>query len=173
MVLPACSFPPRGCPLCPNRPGCRPDGKQWLKFDDERVEKADDQKAVEDNWGGEDERPPGGEEWATAGCSALLAPMASVAWRPGTARVPPGSPALTPCSLSTSLCGRSCAELHLSVRMPRAGFGNFRLTKHANAYMLVYVRESEWATVMCEVTEQDISDHVRARLKVGSPRPRS
>lgn len=57
--------------------------------------------------------------------------------------------------------------------MPRAGFGNFRLTKHANAYMLVYVRESEWATVMCEVTEQDISDHVRARLKVGSPRPRS
>ncbi|KAL4423841.1 hypothetical protein ABPG75_001142 [Micractinium tetrahymenae] len=82
----------------------RPDGKQWLKFDDERVEKADDQKAVEDNWGGDDERPPG-------------------------------------------------------------GFGNFRLTKHANAYMLVYVRESEWDTVMCEVTEQDISDHVRARLK--------
>lgn len=45
------------------RPGLfyRPDGKQWLKFDDERVEKADDQKAVEDNWGGDDERPPGGE----------------------------------------------------------------------------------------------------------------
>lgn len=33
--------------------------------------------------------------------------------------------------------------------------------------MLVYVRESEWGTVMCDVTEQDISDHVRARLKVG------
>ena len=48
-----------------------------------------------------------------------------------------------------------------------AGFGNtFRLTKNANAYMLVYVRESEWDTVMCQVTEQDISDHVRARLKV-------
>ena len=40
---------------------CRPDGKQWLKFDDERVERADDQKAVEDNWGGEGEAPPGGE----------------------------------------------------------------------------------------------------------------
>ena len=52
-----------------------------------------------------------------------------------------------------------------------AGFGNFRLTKHANAYMLVYVRESEWGTVMCDVTEQDISDHVRARLKVGPAQP--
>ncbi len=48
----------------------------------------------------------------------------------------------------------------------KAGFGNFRMTKHANAYMLVYVRESEWDTVMCQVTEQDISAHVRARLKV-------
>ena len=50
---------------------------------------------------------------------------------------------------------------------PPAGFGNtFRLTKHANAYMLVYVRESEWDAVMCQVTEQEISAHVRARLKV-------
>jgi ubiquitin carboxyl-terminal hydrolase 7 len=38
----------------------RPDGKQWLKFDDERVEKADNQKAIDDNWGGEGEAPPGG-----------------------------------------------------------------------------------------------------------------
>ncbi|KAI7840976.1 hypothetical protein COHA_005205 [Chlorella ohadii] len=83
----------------------RPDGKQWLKFDDERVEKADDQKAIDDNWGGEGEAPPG-------------------------------------------------------------GFGNpLRFTRHANAYMLVYVRESEWDAVMCQVTEQDISQHVRARLK--------
>jgi hypothetical protein len=51
LLLPAAS-----CPIC------RPDGKQWLKFDDERVEKADANKAIEDNWGGEDERaPPGGE----------------------------------------------------------------------------------------------------------------
>lgn len=33
-----------------------------------------------------------------------------------------------------------------------AGFGNpLRFTRHANAYMLVYVRESEWDTVMCQV----------------------
>lgn len=84
----------------------RPDGAQWLKFDDERVDKADQQKAVEDNWGGDDER------------------------------LPPG------------------------------GFNNtFRLTKYANAYMLVYVRESEWEAVMCQVTLGDISAHVQARLK--------
>jgi hypothetical protein len=50
----------------------------------------------------------------------------------------------------------------------RPGFGNtFRLARHANAYMLVYVRESEWDAVMCQVSEEDISAHVQARLKVG------
>ena len=51
----------------------RPDGKQWLKFDDERVEKADDQKAIEDNWGGEGEAPPGGEPLRTPGLLCLRA----------------------------------------------------------------------------------------------------
>jgi hypothetical protein len=95
-------------PASHTQPPARPDGQQWLKFDDERVEKADPQKAVEDNWGGEEERQPPG------------------------------------------------------------GFGNtFRLARHANAYMLVYVRESEWDAVMCQVSEEDISAHVQARLKVG------
>lgn len=53
------------CPFLPC-PRNRPDGKQWLKFDDERVEKADDQKAIEDNWGGEGEAPPGGARLAAA-----------------------------------------------------------------------------------------------------------
>lgn len=83
----------------------RPDGTNWLKFDDERVENSDVQKAIDENWGGEDEKP---------------AP---------------------------------------------AGFGQpIRLTKFSNAYMLVYVRESEWNNIMCEVRETDISEHVRARL---------
>ena len=34
---------------------CRPDGQQWLKFDDEKVEKAEGDKAVQENWGGEGE----------------------------------------------------------------------------------------------------------------------
>lgn len=36
----------------------RPDGKQWLKFDDERVEMVDSDKAVRENWGGDDDRSP-------------------------------------------------------------------------------------------------------------------
>lgn len=39
-------------------------------------------------------------------------------------------------------------------------------SKFSNAYMLVYVRESEWDSVMCQVVEEDISEHVRARLKL-------
>lgn len=40
-----------------------------------------------------------------------------------------------------------------------------RLPRFSNAYMLVYVRESEWDSVMCDVSEEDIGQHVRARLK--------
>lgn len=84
----------------------RPDGKKWLKFDDERVEVADHFKAVEENYGGDDEKPP-----------------------------PTGY-----------------------------GHNPIRLSKFSNAYMLVYVRESEWDNIMCDVTQADISEHVRARL---------
>lgn len=86
----------------------RPDGQQWLRFDDERVEKVDPKQAVEDNWGVD-----GGE-----------------------------------------------------LRLGGGGLGDYRIPpKFANAYMLVYVRESDWPSVMCAVTEQDISEHVRARLQ--------
>ncbi|KAL6782343.1 hypothetical protein ACKKBG_A06435 [Auxenochlorella protothecoides x Auxenochlorella symbiontica] len=84
----------------------RPDGARWLKFDDERVEAAEADRAVRGNWGGEDDRgAPGG-----------------------------GAPGL-------------------------------RFTRFANAYMLVYVRESEWGSVMCGVERRDISQHVCARLQ--------
>lgn len=86
----------------------RPDGKQWLKFDDETVEKSDEIKSIKDNWGGDD---------------------------------------------SDKVMGGG-------------GYGNtLRVSRFSNAYMLVYVRESEWDSVMCEVSEEDISEHVRARLK--------
>jgi ubiquitin carboxyl-terminal hydrolase 7 len=90
----------------------RPNGKDWLRFDDDRVERADTHRAVDDNWGGDDEKAP-----------------------PGGGLGNPNPPPL-------------------------------RLGKYANAYMLVYLRESEWDSVMCEVTVDDISEHVRARLKV-------
>lgn len=85
----------------------RPDGTNWLKFDDEQVEKATEQQAVQENWGG----------------------------------------SLEPAKTLT-------------------GFNpQMRASRFSNAYMLVYVRESEWDDIMCDVDESDIADHIRARLR--------
>lgn len=81
----------------------RPDGTNWLKFDDETVTKATEEQAIQDNWG-----------------------------------TPESSP---------------------------KPFGNQPRARFANAYMLVYVRESEWDSIMCDVTEEDISEHIRTRLR--------
>ena len=37
----------------------------------------------------------------------------------------------------------------------------FRFTKYSNAYMLVYVRESDKEKVGCIVDEKDIAEHLR------------
>ena len=74
----------------------RPDGTNWLKFDDETVTNATEEEAIQDNWG-----------------------VSSVPTR----------------------------------------------MRQANAYMLVYVRSSEWDSIMCEVTEDDIAEHIRSRLR--------
>ncbi|XP_047982846.1 ubiquitin C-terminal hydrolase 13-like isoform X2 [Salvia hispanica] len=41
----------------------------------------------------------------------------------------------------------------------------FKFTKHSNAYMLVYIRESDKDKIMCHVDEKDIAEHLRERLK--------
>ncbi|KDD73658.1 ubiquitin carboxyl-terminal hydrolase, partial [Helicosporidium sp. ATCC 50920] len=87
----------------------RPEGSQWLKFDDERVEKVEAHAAVEDNWGGGGAADGGGLDG-----SGFLAKS--------NARAPPLA----------------------------------RLARHANAYMLVYVRASEWDSVLCSIRAQDI-----------------
>ena len=74
----------------------RPDGVNWLKFDDETVTRVSERDAINENW--------------------------------GVSTVP--------------------TRLRL-----------------ANAYMLVYVRASEWDSIMCEVTEDDIAEHIRSRLR--------
>ncbi|CAN4120118.1 unnamed protein product [Withania somnifera] len=81
---------------------------QWYKFDDERVTKEDMKRALEEQYGGEEELP-----------------------------------------------------------QTNPGFNNtpFRFTKYSNAYMLVYIRESDKEKIMCSVDEKDIAEHVRARLK--------
>lgn len=37
----------------------------------------------------------------------------------------------------------------------------FKFTKNSNAYMLVYVRESDKDKIMCSVDEKDIAEHLR------------
>ncbi|CAM8884881.1 unnamed protein product [Rhodiola kirilowii] len=47
------------------------------------------------------------------------------------------------------------------------GFNNapFKFTKYSNAYMLVYIRESDKEKIICNVDEKDIVEHLRIRLK--------
>ncbi|XP_052184997.1 ubiquitin C-terminal hydrolase 13-like isoform X1 [Diospyros lotus] len=81
---------------------------QWYKFDDERVTKEDIKRALEEQYGGEEELP-----------------------------------------------------------QTNPGFNNtpFKFTKYSNAYMLVYIRESDKEKVICNVDEKDIAEHLRERLK--------
>ncbi|CAN0879148.1 Ubiquitin C-terminal hydrolase 12 [Linum grandiflorum] len=81
---------------------------QWYKFDDERVTKEDMKRALEEQYGGEEELP-----------------------------------------------------------QTNPGFNNtpFKFTKYSNAYMLVYIRDSDKEKIICNVDEQDIAEHLRIRLK--------
>ncbi|KAK4765694.1 hypothetical protein SAY86_026784 [Trapa natans] len=81
---------------------------QWLKFDDERVTKEDMKRALDEQYGGEEELP-----------------------------------------------------------QTNPGFNNspFKFTKYSNAYMLVYIRESDKDKIICNVDEKDIAEHLRIRLK--------
>ncbi|XP_050281149.1 ubiquitin C-terminal hydrolase 12-like isoform X20 [Quercus robur] len=80
---------------------------QWFKFDDERVTKEDVKRALEEQYGGEEELPP-----------------------------------------------------------ENPGFNNspFKFTKYSNAYMLLYIRESDKEKIICNV-DKDIAEHLRIRLK--------
>ncbi|XP_021617624.1 ubiquitin C-terminal hydrolase 12 isoform X3 [Manihot esculenta] len=82
---------------------------QWFKFDDERVTKEDMKRALEEQYGGEEEQLP----------------------------------------------------------QTNPGFNNspFKFTKYSNAYMLVYIRESDKEKIICNVDEKDIAEHLRVRLK--------
>ncbi|XP_071706732.1 ubiquitin C-terminal hydrolase 12-like [Rutidosis leptorrhynchoides] len=80
----------------------------WFKFDDERVTKEDIKRALDEQYGGEEELP-----------------------------------------------------------QANPGFNNspFKFTKYSNAYMLVYIRESDKEKIICNVDEKDIAEHLRVRLK--------
>ncbi|KAI3419919.1 Ubiquitinyl hydrolase 1 [Psidium guajava] len=82
--------------------------EQWFKFDDERVTKEDLKRALEEQYGGEEELPQ---------------------TNPGFNSSP------------------------------------FKFTKYSNAYMLVYIRDSDMDKIVCSVDEKDIAEHLRIRLK--------
>lgn len=86
----------------------RPDGQKWIKFDDDRVELSDNRRAMEEQYGGEDDGAP-----------------------------------------------------------PAAGYPHppVRYAKYSNAYMLVYIRESDWARIMSQTTQDDIAEHLRERFQ--------
>ncbi|EFJ41244.1 hypothetical protein VOLCADRAFT_40312, partial [Volvox carteri f. nagariensis] len=88
----------------------RPDGKTWLRFDDDRVSREDQRQALDAQFGGGDED--------------LAGPMP-----------------------------------YQQQPMP------LKYAKFSNAYMLVYVRQSDWPTIMCEVTKDDIAKHLLDRLE--------
>jgi hypothetical protein len=44
--------------------------------------------------------------------------------------------------------------------------GGLKFNRCSNAYMLVYVRLSDWPRIMCEVTKDHIAPYLRERLEV-------
>ncbi|KAG8055246.1 hypothetical protein GUJ93_ZPchr0001g30571, partial [Zizania palustris] len=80
----------------------------WYKFDDERVTKEDMKRAIEDQYGGEEELPH---------------------TNPGLNTTP------------------------------------LKFTRHSNAYMLVYIRESDKDNFFCDLDEKDIPEHLKIRLR--------
>ncbi|XP_060186405.1 ubiquitin C-terminal hydrolase 13-like isoform X3 [Lycium barbarum] len=112
---------------------------QWFKFDDERVTKEDLKRALEEQYGGEEE----------VFVQFLLSFKLSAY-------------ALFSCIIAI------IHSLFLQ-QLPHAnpGFNNspFKFTKYSNAYMLVYIRESDKEKIVCNVDEKDIAEHLRVRLK--------
>lgn len=60
-----------------------------------------------------------------------------------------------------------CVIVH---QLPQASPGlknyPFRITKHSNAYMLLYIRESEKDKLISAVNDKDIAEHLRVRCLI-------
>ena len=143
---------------------------------------------MQDNWGGEDDRahaPAGGERREGRARACAWVGGGEVVGRRGAGgrgleksacvsacvAVAAGRPFARPYS-ATRLAGQlppptlTNAPTHTHARAGGGYAPPFRLSRNANAYCLVYVREGEWDSVMCGVGREDLSDHVRARLEV-------
>jgi len=105
------------------------------KFDDERVTKEDNKRALEEQYGGEEEVialfPLPSHFILFTSCLLLIDPLV-------LQQLPQTNP----------------------------GFNNppFKFTKYSNAYMLVYIRESDKDKIICNVDEKDIAEHLRVSI---------
>lgn len=46
------------------------------------------------------------------------------------------------------------------------GGSGLKYAKQSTAYMLVYIRESDWDRILCDSGKDDLVEHVRRRLEV-------
>ena len=65
--------------------------------------------------------------------------------------------------LSFDLCGLFSSVYVQLLPQTNPVFNNtpFKFTKYSNAYMLVYIRESDKKKIICNVDEKDIAEHLR------------
>ena len=104
-----------------------------FKFDDERVTKEDIKRALEEQYGGEEE----------VRFSSVLVSFHLLSVHSYNLRL---------------VSVKQLAQIN-------PGFNNspFKFTKYSNAYMLVYIRESDKEKIICNVDEKDIAEHLRVR----------
>jgi hypothetical protein len=55
----------------------------------------------------------------------------------------------------------SISWLQLPHTNPGLNTNPLRFTKYSNAYMLVYIRESDKEKIICDLDETDISEHLK------------
>ncbi|XP_078441990.1 ubiquitin C-terminal hydrolase 12-like isoform X1 [Wolffia australiana] len=109
---------------------------EWFKFDDERVTKEDTKRALEEQFGGEEE-----VEELNSKIFIVHFLFSSVGFT---------------FQFSLKL---------LPQANPGFNNAPFKFTKYSNAYMLVYIREGDKEKIICNVDEKDIAEHLRMRLK--------
>ena len=54
--------------------------------------------------------------------------------------------------------------LQLPHTNPEVNTTPIRFTKHSNAYMLVYIRESDKGRIICDLDDEDILEHLKVVL---------
>jgi hypothetical protein len=157
-------------------------GSQWFKFDDDRVTKETTKKAVEEQFGGEEEVGPP-SCLATEYSAFRIEPQKctkEVIHNLTQARIRKillsGLLKTTIFHVGAAVADKSAARMLFlpssachhpvpSLQLPSHGFGNppsFKFTKFSNAYMLVYIRVSDIENIMCEVAKDDVAEHLQA-----------